>query len=70
MTIRVANTVMVPVEEYETLKTKAVDSLEAYNKGLADGIESSAILCEKAYGYETPLDIARRIRSIDRTRQT
>jgi hypothetical protein len=38
--------------------------LEQYEKGVADGIESAALLCEKAYGYETPKDIARRIRAL------
>lgn len=43
--------------------------LEAYNKGLADGIESAAMVSEKAYGYMTAADIAKRIRALVKSPQ-
>lgn len=44
--------------------------LEQYEKGVADGIESAALLCEKAYGYMTPQDLARRIRALAKEKQS
>ena len=41
--------------------------LEQYEKGLADGIESAAVVCEKSYGYSTAHDVARNIRSLNRS---
>jgi len=40
--------------------------LEQYKKGISDGIESAAIVCEKSYSYDAAHDVARKIRSLDR----